>query len=166
MSEEDRAGHRADERTLAERLRELFDTVQYQDARGRWKSYTAKYVAQSISEDPRHDTTITLNYLDALRNGRHTNPTGEVLQALVQFFNDHRPPTVPLATVDWLLGSETERERQVRSRMRDERVGTIAMRTAEMDDELQDQVLDMLDILKRNRRGRENGSDAESSESS
>lgn len=133
--------------TLAKRLRALFDTVRYRDRRGKWKPYSTKFAAESISADPEHATTIGANYLDGLRNGRHTNPSADVLRAIAKFFNDRRCSETAPVTVDYLLGSESDADRVLRARLQEHRVRAIAMRAGELDAGLQDQVLDMLEML-------------------
>lgn len=140
--------------TFAERLRELFATIQDRDKRGRPRPFSNKAVAQAISEDPSHDTTISRTYLDGLRNGRNVNPSTATVAALVKFFNDHRAPDTPPVTASWLIGEESADDARLRQAMSDANVRAIAMRASGMNPELQEQLLDMMQILSRGSRDR------------
>lgn len=142
---EDREGRGSS--ALTERLRELFETVHREGRGGRQRTFSSREVAEGISADPNHGVTVSRNYVDGLRNGRFTNPTAELLAALVAFFNDHRPPKTPVITVSWLIGEETSEDRELRAAMDEENIRAIAMRSAKMDPELQGQILDMVRIL-------------------
>lgn len=151
MSTTDETGDsraRQDQDTLTDRLNELFVSVTYTDKRGRSREYSTPHVARAISEDPEHDTTISRVYLATLRSGSNTNPTVAVLRAITKFFNDRREPGTPLITPAFLLGEQEDAEEQeLRRKLADRQVRTIAMRAGSMSPTVRRQVLQMLDVL-------------------
>lgn len=145
----DRADRRSD---LAERLNELFATVTDR-SRGTPQEFTTPAVAQAISDDAAHDTTISRVYLNGLRNGTNTNPTIGVVRAIAKFFDEHRSPTDLPVTAAYLLGEETPEERALRAVLADERVRSLALRAGELDEGRLDQALRMLTVLAREAAG-------------
>lgn len=132
--------------TLAERLNALFATTTYR-SRGQPHEYTTPMVAQAISEDPAHDTTISRVYLNGLRNGANTNPTVAVLRAIAKFFDEHRGPGEnPVTTAD-LLDEAGLDDRALRAAMTDERIRRIILRAGELDDDRKEQALRMITVL-------------------
>ena len=142
---------------LAARLNELFATVTNR-SRGEPAEYTTPAVAQAISDDPAHDTTISRVYLNGLRNGTNTNPTIGVVRAIAKFFDEHRGPVQHPVTTAYLLGEEDAEQRALRTALSDERVRSLALRAGELDDARLDQALRMLTVLAREAAGeRERG---------
>lgn len=131
---------------LAERLNDLFATVTDR-SRGQRHEYTTPAVAQAISDDPAHDTTISRVYLNGLRNGTNTNPTIGVVRAVAKFFDERRSPFEHPVTAAYLLGEEGPEERALRAALADERVRSLALRAAELEDARLDQALRMLTVL-------------------
>lgn len=143
---------------LAYRLRALFDNITFVDEHGRRRRFAAPYVAETISQDPRHDITVHRNTIDALRNGRQTNPHHNTLRGLAQFFEDHRdsdawPQPVTMA---YLLGEDAEEaghdDEDVRRLLADHEVRSVAMRMADADPETRRTVLGILDVVQGRRR--------------
>lgn len=132
--------------TVAQRLNDLFSTVTYDD-RGQRREYSTPHVAKAISEDSSHDTTISRVYLNGLRNGTNTNPTVAVVRAIAKFFDEHRSPGTPPVTAAYLMGDEDPEDLELRQKLADRQVRTIAMRAGNMDDRMRRQVLEMLDVL-------------------
>ena len=130
--------------TLAQRLNALFATIT-RESRQRRREYSTPHVANAISEDPSHDTTISRVYLNALRNGSNTNPTVAVVRAIAKFFDDHRDPASQPVTVAYLLGEGDDPE--LTAQLADDQVRTIALRAGNMDDRRRDEVLRMLDVI-------------------
>ena len=141
----DREDRRSD---LAERLNDLFATVTDR-SRDEPHEYTTPAVAQAISDDPAHDTTISRVYLNGLRNGTNTNPTIGVVRAIAKFFDEHRGPDGHPVSTAYLLGEEGDEERALRAALSDERVRSLALRASELDDDRLDQALRMLTVLAR-----------------
>lgn len=140
-------GAGADHRTsLADRLDELFAAAAHH---GRAHECTTPAVAQAISEDPAHDTTISRVYLNGLRNGTNTNPTVGVARAIAKFFDEHRHPDAAPVTAAYLLGEEDPGGRALRGALADERVRSIALRAGELDDDRREQALRMITVLAR-----------------
>lgn len=142
---------------LASRLRALFDNIPFVDEHGRKRRYPAPHVAETISQDPRHEVTVHRNTIDALRNGRQTNPHHHTLWALAQFFEERRTDDVwpQPVTVAYLLGEDAEQvgdeEADVRRALEDHDVRSVAMRLANADPETRRTVLDILDVVQRRR---------------
>lgn len=143
---------------LAENLRAIFDHVTFVDEHGRRRRFPAPYVAETINAAA-HGITVHRNTIDALRNGRQTNPNHNTLWALAQFFEEHRDPAVwprPV-TVGYLLGEDTEEaagpdDAEIRSLLADHEVRSIAMRMADADPETRRTVLGILDVVEGRRR--------------
>ncbi len=142
---------------LASRLRELFDGITFVDEHGRRRRFRVPYVAETIN--------VHRNTIDALRNGRQTNPHHNTVRDLAQFFDSHRDPqTWPRpVTVGYLLGEDTEEaaapdDEQVRSVLEDHEVRSVAMRMADADPETRRAVLGVLDVVQ-GRRAAERGPD-------
>lgn len=150
---------------LAERLRALFDHVAFVDEHGRRRRFPAPYVAETISA-AQHGITVHRNTIDALRNGRQTNPNHNTLWALAAFFDEHRDPEVwprPV-TVGYLLGEDTEDaagsdDAEVRRLLEDHEVRSVAMRMADADPETRRTVLGILDVVEGRRREAARGPD-------
>jgi hypothetical protein len=138
--------HRSAGSGVAQRLNDLFATVTY-ESNGRRREYSTPAVARAISDDPSHDTTISRVYLNGLRNGSNTNPTVSVVRAIAKFFDEHRSPGTPPITSAYLLGDDVPEDRELREKLADRQVRTIAMRAGNMDDRMRSQVLKMLDVL-------------------
>lgn len=133
--------------SLAERLNSLFATARWADAHGRRREYSTAEVANAVTSDPSHSTTLSRSYLAMLRNGSHTNPTLSVLEGLAKFFDDHRPPGAPPVTVQWLVAHEDPEDELLRQRLADRQVRTIAMRAGAMTPAMRKQLLKMIAIL-------------------
>jgi hypothetical protein len=141
--------------TLAERLNAWFADAATPDAVGRLREPTTSEVAKAISEDPSHDVTISRSYLTSLRNGSQTNPTMNVLSAIVRYFQSRdmslpvsvsaliSEPTPPVGREEKEERTETLADRQVRS---------IAMRAGQLTPELREQLLSIMDVLDDSRR--------------
>jgi ESX-1-secreted protein regulator len=82
-----RRDRRRGERTLADKLNYLFETVHP----GQHEPYSARHVAAAITAEAaaRGDTKyeITHSYVSLLRNGERDNPTMKHLEALANFFS-------------------------------------------------------------------------------
>lgn len=143
---------------LASRLRALFETITFVDDHGRRRHYPAPYVAETISQ-AQHGITVHRNTIDALRNGRQTNPHHNTLWALADFFEQHRDPEVwsQPVTVAYLLGEDTgdggeHDDEDVRRILEDHEVRSVAMRMADADPETRRTVLGILDVVQGRRR--------------
>lgn len=132
--------------SLQQRLNDLFATITYEH-NGRRREYSTPHVARAISEDTSHETTLSRVYLNGLRNGTNTNPTVAVVRALAKFFDEHRAPSTPPITAACLLDEVDAQDRELREKLADRQVRTIAMRAGNMDDRMRRQVLKMLDVL-------------------
>lgn len=148
--------------TFETRLRDLFERVTWVDSRGRRRSFTNNYVSETISHDPSHDITVSSNTIDALRNGRNTNPTLNVIRALAKFFNDHRSEDLPEIDPGFLTGDapgvETT-DRQLLDRIADQDVRTIALRAGEADPRTRRQLVAMLEVLEADSESGSHGAD-------
>ncbi|MEU8704921.1 hypothetical protein [Streptomyces sp. NPDC048565] len=136
--------------TLAERLNSWFADAATADAVGRLREPSTSEVAQAISEDPGHDVTISRSYLTALRNGSQTNPTVNVLSAIVTYFQS-RDMTLPVS-VSALVNEDVptppaEEKDEWATALSDRQVRSIAMRAGQLTPGLRDQLLSIMDVL-------------------
>ncbi|TDD48040.1 hypothetical protein E1263_33760 [Kribbella antibiotica] len=135
--------------TLAERLNAWFADAAITDAVGRKRELSTSEVAQAISDDPSHDVTISRSYLTALRNGSQTNPTVNMLSAIVKFFQA-QTMTLPVS-VSALTGEEPgpagEANGEWAEALADRQVQAIAMRAGKLTPALREQVLSIIDAL-------------------
>ena len=138
-----------DGRSLAERVNGLFAAVRWTDEHGRQREYATAEVAKAVTDDPSHPATLSRSYLAMLRNGSHTNPTLAVLEGLARFFDARRAPGTEPITVANLVGSAPAVDDELRSRLADRQVRTIAMRAGTMTPVMRDQLLKMIEILDR-----------------
>lgn len=132
---------------LSARLNALFALTRWTDARGRQKEYSTAEVAQAVTADPSHPTTLSRSYLAMLRNGSHTNPTLGVLEAIAKFFDDHRPSGTPPITVQTLIAQEEPEEELLQQRLADHQVRAIAMRAGAMTPAMRKQLLRMIAVF-------------------
>ncbi|MDH6120972.1 hypothetical protein [Kitasatospora sp. GAS204B] len=136
--------------TLAERLNSWFADAATADAVGRHREPSTSEVAQAISEDPSHDVTISRSYLTALRNGSQTNPTVNVLSAIVKYFQG-RDMTLPVS-VSALVNEKApapavEEKDEWAAALSDRQVRSIAMRAGRLTPGLREQLLSIMDVL-------------------
>lgn len=139
--------------TLAERLNAWFADAATPDAVGRLREPTTSEVAKAISEDPSHDVTISRSYLTSLRNGSQTNPTMNVLSAIVRYFQS-RDMSLPVS-VSALISEPTPpgaREEERTETLADRQVRSIAMRAGRLTPELREQLMSIMDVLDDSRR--------------
>ncbi|MFY1678297.1 MULTISPECIES: hypothetical protein [unclassified Streptomyces] len=134
-------------RSLADRLNALFALTCSADTRGRRKEFSTAQVAQAVTEDPSHATTLSRSYLAMLRNGSHANPSLGVLEALAKFFDDHRPAGAAPITVRTLIAPEDPEEELLRRRLADHQVRAIAMRAGAMTPAMRRELLGMIAVL-------------------
>lgn len=136
--------------TLAERLNSWFADAATPDTVGRLREPSTSEVAKAISDDPRHDVTISRSYLTALRNGSQTNPTVSVLSAIVTYFQS-RDMTLPVS-VSALINetppaNAAEPNDGWAQALADRQVQSIAMRAGRLTPELREQLLSIMDVL-------------------
>lgn len=138
--------------SLAERLNAWFADAATADAVGRLREPSTAEVAQAISADPSHDVTISRSYLAALRNGSQTNPTLNVLAAIVGYFRS-RPMTLPIS-VGALINEAPPQPPEPAddtaawtSALADRQVRSISMRAGRLTPELREQLLSIMDVL-------------------
>jgi hypothetical protein len=141
--------------TLAERLNAWFADAATPDAVGRLREPTTSEVAKAISEDPSHDVTISRSYLTSLRNGSQTNPTMNVLSAIVRYFQS-RDMSLPVSVSALIsepapTGAREEKEERTET-LADRQVRSIAMRAGRLTPELREQLLSIMDVLDDSRR--------------
>ncbi|MFG2784057.1 hypothetical protein ACGFY7_40265 [Streptomyces prunicolor] len=141
--------------TLAERLNAWFADAATPDAVGRLREPTTSEVAKAISQDPGHDVTLSRSYLTALRNGSQTNPTMNVLSAIVRYFQsqDMSLPVSVSALISEPAPSGAGEEKEERTgTLADRQVRSIAMRAGKLTPELREQLLSIMDVLDDSRR--------------
>ncbi|MEU5044956.1 hypothetical protein [Streptomyces griseorubiginosus] len=141
--------------TLAERLNAWFADAATPDAVGRLREPTTSEVAKAISEDPSHDVTLSRSYLTSLRNGSQTNPTMNVLSAIVRYFQS-RDMSLPVSVSALISepsppGARQEKEERTET-LADRQVRSIAMRAGRLTPELREQLLSIMDVLDDSRR--------------
>ncbi|MFI5678506.1 hypothetical protein [Streptomyces cellulosae] len=136
--------------TLAERLNAWFADAATPDAVGRLREPTTSEVAKAISADPSHDVTISRSYLTSLRNGSQTNPTMNVLSAIVRYFQS-RDMSLPVSVSALISeptppGAREEKEERTET-LADRQVRSIAMRAGRLTPELREHLLSIMDVL-------------------
>ncbi len=141
--------------TLAERLNAWFADAATPDAVGRLREPTTSEVAKAISADPSHDVTISRSYLTSLRNGSQTNPTMNVLSAIVRYFQS-RDMSLPVSVSALISeptppGAREEKEERTET-LADRQVRSIAMRAGRLTPELREHLLSIMDVLDDSRR--------------
>jgi transcriptional regulator with XRE-family HTH domain len=123
---------------------------------GRLREPTTSEVAKAISQNPGHDVTISRSYLTALRNGSQTNPTMNVLSALVRYFQSQDmslPVSVSaLISEPTASGAREEKKEERTETLADRQVRSIAMRAGKLTPELREQLLSIMDVLDDSRR--------------
>ncbi|WP_328379061.1 hypothetical protein OHB13_29390 [Streptomyces sp. NBC_00440] len=135
--------------TLAERLNAWFTDAATADAVGRLREPSTSEVAQAISNDTSHEVTISRSYLTALRNGSQTNPTVNVLSAIVKYFQS-RDMTLPVSVstlVNEAPQAPAEEKDEWATALSDRQVRSIAMRAGQLTPGLRDQLLSIMDVL-------------------
>ncbi|MDA3644138.1 hypothetical protein LZ318_32000 [Saccharopolyspora indica] len=133
---------------LSEELNIWFAHAAYTDESGRRREPSTAEVAAAISEDPRHDVTISRSYLTSLRNGTQTNPTLSVLEALVAHFRRLLTPLgIDVSINDLTDDSSNNRATNVGDLLADRQIQKIALRAGTMTPALREQILKMMDIL-------------------
>jgi transcriptional regulator with XRE-family HTH domain len=112
-------------RSLAERINQAFETLHPAD-RG---PYTNTEVAEWCAKNGHGDTSISVNYIAALRSGSRNNPTLRHLRALASFFQ------IPASYFieDGEYSDEIFADLQLVAAMRDADVRQIAARAMNLD---------------------------------
>ena len=131
-------------KTFAARLNRLFDTV-YPPGRG---PHTSAEVIAALKAE---GVTMSAPYLSQLRSGNRTNPSAATMAALANFFR-----IKPAYFTDDEYYEKLDKELTWLANMRDEGVRRIAARTVGLSAEAQQDIVQKVDELRRQRcRGEE-----------